>query len=75
MLPEPASAEFYNLRRSKKKLLHKTMDTICGYVRTKNGSGKGAREMPFLYTVNDDQAYLVNSESQVAVTVHGTLCK
>ena len=75
MLQEPASAEFYNLKRAKKTLLHKTVDTICGYVRAKSGSGGTGRDMPFLYTVDDSQAYLVNGESQVAVTVHGTLCK
>jgi hypothetical protein len=75
MLPEPASAEFYDLKRSQKQLLHKTVDTICGYVRAKKGSGGDARGMPFLYTVDDGQAYLVNGRSEVSATVHGALCK
>jgi hypothetical protein len=76
MLEDPASAEFYNLKRARKKLLHKNVDTICGYVRAKKGSGGDARRMPFLYTVDDGQAYLVNGGgSQVSATVHGALCK
>jgi hypothetical protein len=75
MLEEPASAEFYNLKRAQKKLLHRTRDTICGYVRAKDGPGGDIREMPFLYTVDDGEAYLVNGRSQVIATVHGALCK
>jgi hypothetical protein len=74
-LENPASAEFYNLRRARKKLLNTTVDTICGYVRAKNGPGGNTGRMPFLYTVNDGEAYLVNGGSQVAATVHGALCK
>ena len=76
MLEKPASAEFYNLKRAQKKLLHRTMDTICGYVRAKNGSGGTARAgMPFVYTVDDGEAYLVDGKSHVAASVHGALCK
>ena len=75
MLPEPASAEFYDLKRSQKQLLSRTLDTICGYVRAKDGPRRDIREMPFLYTVNDGEAYLVNGRSQVSATVHGALCK
>jgi hypothetical protein len=75
MLEDPASAQFYNLKRAQKKLLHMTLDTICGYVKAKDGPGGGIREMPFLYTVSDGEAYLVNGRSQVAETVHGSLCK
>ena len=74
-LEDPASAEFYNLQRARRNLLHTTMDTICGYVRAKDGPGRDIREMPFLYTVDDGEAYLVNGRSQVAATVHGALCK
>ena len=75
MLEDPASAQFYNLKRAQKKLLHMTLDTICGYVRAKDGPGGDIREMPFLYTVDDGEAYLVNGRSQVSATVHGALCK
>lgn len=76
MLEDASSAEFYNLKRAQKDLLHTTSDTICGYVKAKAaGSGGDIRDMPFLYTVDDDQAYLVNGRSQVAEIVHGALCK
>ena len=75
MLEEPGSAEFYDLKRAQKKLLHTTSDTICGFVRSKNGPRGDTREMPFLFTVEDGQAYLVNGRSEVAETVHGAYCK
>ena len=71
LLETPASAEFYNLHRAQRTLLHARMDTICGYVRA-NGDSRG---MPFLYTIDDGEAYLVNGRSQVAETVHGAVCK
>lgn len=75
MLENPASAEFYNLQRARKNLLHTTVDTICGYVKAKNASGVDIGGMPFLYIVGDDEAYLVNGRSHVAETVHSALCK
>ena len=74
----PASAEFYNLKRTVKKLLDETVDTICGYVKGKDASGGDTEEMPFLYIIRDDrydEAYLVDGRSYVAKTVHGVLCK
>jgi hypothetical protein len=75
MLENPVSAEFYNLQRARKNLLHTTVDTICGYVKAKNASGVDIGGMPFLYIVGDDEAYLVNGRSHVAETVHSALCK
>jgi hypothetical protein len=78
LLENPASAEFYNLQRAPRNLLHMKMDTICGYVRAKNPSGGDIGGMPFLYVIGqngDDEAYLVNGRSHVAETVHGAVCK
>ena len=78
MLVNPASAEFYNLKRAVKKMLDEPVDTICGYVKGKNASGGDSEEMPFLYIIRDDrdgEAYLVDERSYVAKTVHGVLCK
>jgi hypothetical protein len=78
MLLNPASAEFYNLKRAVKKMLDEPVDTICGYVKGKNASSGDTEEMPFLYIVRDDregEAYLVDGRSYVAQTVHGVLCK
>lgn len=78
MLDDPKSAEFYNVRRAQKNLLHRRVDTICGRVRAKGVSAGGTGGMPFLYIVGgdrEDEAYLVNGRSHVAETVHGALCK
>jgi hypothetical protein len=78
MMVNPASAEFYNLKRAVKKMLDEPVDTICGHVKGKNASGGDTEEMPFLYIIRDDrdgEAYLVDGRSYVAQTVHGVLCK
>jgi hypothetical protein len=75
LLEEPASAEFYDLKRAKKKLPHRTVDTVCGYVKATDGPGGEPRRMPFLFTVDDGEAYLVNGTSHVAQTVYNHLCK
>jgi hypothetical protein len=78
LFENPASAEFYDLQRARKTLLHTTMDTICGYVRPKNFSGGDIGGMPFLYIIGengDDEVYLVDGSSHVAETVHGAVCK
>jgi hypothetical protein len=73
MLEEPASAEFYDLKRANKKLPHRTVDTICGYVKATDGGE--TRAMPFLFTLDDGEAYLVNGRSHVSEIVHRHLCK
>jgi hypothetical protein len=78
MMVNPASAEFYKLKRAVKKLLDESVDTICGYVKGKNASGGDTEEMPFLYIIHHDrdgEAYLVDGTSYTAQTVHGVLCK
>jgi hypothetical protein len=78
MMVNPASAEFYNLKRAVKKMLDEPVDTICGYVKEKDASGGDTEEMPFLYIIREDrdgEAYLVDGRSYVAKTVHGVLCK
>jgi hypothetical protein len=78
MMVNPASAEFYKLKRAVKNLLDESVDTVCGYVKGKNASGGDTGEMPFLYIIRDDrdgEAYLVDGKSYVAQTVHSVLCK
>lgn len=81
MLDDPSSAEFYDLRRAQRNLLHRTVDSICGQVRTKQVGTKGGGRtggMRFLYIIGqdrEDEAYLVNGRSHVAETVHGAVCK
>jgi hypothetical protein len=73
ILDEPASAEFYDVKRAKKKLPHRTVDTICGYVKAPDGGE--TRGMPFLFTVDDGEVYLVNGRSQMSETVYTHLCR
>jgi hypothetical protein len=72
-LDDPASAEFYNLQRAQRNLLHVSMDTICGHVRVRGGDS-----LPFLYIIGnngDGDAYVVNGRSEVSKTVYGAVCK
>jgi len=75
MLENPTSAEFGETRRAMKTLRGESLDTICGYVKGKSASGVDTGEMPFLYIVQDNEAYLVDGSSPVAETLFGVLCK
>jgi hypothetical protein len=55
----PASVEFVEMKRADRKdALGKSIDTICGYVRGKNASGGDTGDKPFLYLVQEDEAYI-----------------
>jgi len=75
MMENPASAEFSEMKRAIKNLLDEPLDTICGHVRGKNASGVDTGDMPFLYIIRDDEAYLVDGSSPMAETVHSIVCK
>jgi hypothetical protein len=78
MMPNPASARFYKLKRAVKKLPDESVHGICGYVKGKNASGGDTGQLPFLYIIRDDrdgEAYLVDGTSYTAQTVHSVLCK
>jgi hypothetical protein len=74
IMENPASAEFGETKRAVKSLLGEPLETICGYVKGKNASGKDTGEMPFLYIINRDEAYLVDGSNLTAETVYRTLC-
>jgi hypothetical protein len=51
---DPNSVEFEDMKRAaRKNALGDSIDTICGFVREKNGGPK-----PFLYLVQKDEAYV-----------------
>jgi len=51
---DPNSVEFEDMKRAaRKNALGNSIDTICGFVREKNGGPK-----PFLYLVQKDEAYI-----------------
>jgi hypothetical protein len=55
-------------RADRKNTLGKSIDTICGYVRGKNASGEDTGDRPFLYLVQDDEAYVIASRGDIIVT-------
>jgi hypothetical protein len=60
-LPDPAGAEFGEMKRSmRKNTLGQSVDTICGHVKAKPAPGEDAADRPFLYLVKDDEAYVVD---------------
>ena len=52
-------------RALRKNTFGQPIDTICGRVKGKRKSGERTGEMPFLYLVKEDTAYIV---------VDGTIC-
>jgi hypothetical protein len=74
MMENPASAEFGEMKRAVKNLAGEPLDTICGYVTGKNRSGRNTGKMPFLYIIQDEEAYLVDGSSPVADMLYLTLC-
>jgi hypothetical protein len=55
------------------KPLHRS-DTVCGYVKGKNAAGRDTGEMPFLYIIDHNEAYLVDGNRPVAEIVHRSIC-
>jgi hypothetical protein len=77
LMENPASAQFYGLKRAVRRLLNESVDTICGHVKGKDASGRDTGEIPFLYIIRDDrdgEAYLVDGTSYMAKTVHSVVC-
>jgi hypothetical protein len=55
----PASVEFGEMKRADRKdAVGKSIDSICGYVSGKTASGGETGDRPFLYLVQEDEAYI-----------------
>jgi hypothetical protein len=74
IMENPGSAEFGDMTRAIKTLLGEPVETICGYVKGKTASGGDTGEMPFVYIVAQNEAYLVDGRSPMADTVYRNLC-
>jgi len=76
-IDEPASAEFNDMKRAlRKNTFGQPIDTICGHVKGKKRSGENTGDLPFLYLVKEDTAYVVvdgNTDS-VAAVAYRTIC-
>jgi hypothetical protein len=69
-MENPASAEFSDMKRAiRKNMIGRPVDTICGHVRGKNASGGDVEDRPFLYLVNDDDAYVVDGKTNSAAAI------
>jgi len=75
-LPDPAAAEFGEMKRSfRKNTLGQSVDTICGHVKAKSAPGEDATDRPFLYLVKDDEAYVVDgAPGSAAATAYRNIC-
>ena len=76
-IDDPASAQFDDMKRAlRKNTFGQPIDTICGHVKGKKKSGENTGELPFLYLVKEDTAYVVvdaNAEL-VAAVAYRTIC-
>ena len=65
---EPDSVEFEDMvRAARKNALGNSIDTICGFVRDKNGGPR-----PFLYVVQKDEAYI--GGYTIATSAYRNIC-
>lgn len=76
-MEDPASAEFSDMKRAtRKNMIGRPVDTICGHVRGKNASGADVGDRPFLYLVDDDDAYVVDGKANSAAAIaYRNICK
>jgi hypothetical protein len=72
-LEDPASVEFGEMKRAfRPDTSGKSVDTICGYVKASRGD---SAERPFLYLVQDDEAYVFDGSSDMkAVAAYRSVC-
>jgi hypothetical protein len=75
-LKDPKSAEFGEMRRAMRTNTRgESVDTICGYVKGEKVSGEGTEDWPFLYLVNEDEAYVVNGPpTSTAAIAYSNIC-
>jgi hypothetical protein len=74
-LENPASAAFGEMKRAMRKNLRgESVDSICGRVKGKKASGEDTGDRPFLYLVEDDDAYVVDGADSVAATAYRNIC-
>lgn len=67
------SVELVEMKRAEKTAAGKSIDTICGYVRGKTASGAETGERPFLYLVQENEAYV--GGYNMAISPYHNLCR
>ncbi|WP_338691445.1 hypothetical protein V5279_34185 [Bradyrhizobium sp. 26S5] len=69
-MEDPGSVEFSDMKRAmRKNTLGRPVDTICGRVKGRSASGSETGDMPFLYLVKEDEAYVVDGKSGSAASI------
>ncbi len=68
-----ASVELVEMKRAEKEASGKSIDTICGYVRGKTASGEDTGDRPFLYLVQENEAYI--GGYNMATSPYHNLCR
>ena len=72
-MENPASVEFREMKRAERKnAVGKPIDSICGYVRGRTASGEETGDKPFLYLVQEDEAYI--GAYYIATSPHHNIC-
>ena len=72
-MENPASVAFRQMKRAERKnAVGKSIDSICGYVRGKTASGEETGDRPFLYLVQEDEAYI--GGYSIATSPHHNIC-
>jgi hypothetical protein len=72
-MENPASVEFREMKRAERKnAVGKPIDSICGYVRGRTASGEETGDKPFLYLVQEDEAYI--GGYSIATSPHHNIC-
>jgi len=74
MMQEPASSTFDEMKRVVRTLLGDPVEAICGRVRGKYTAGGDPGELPFVFIVANDEAYIVDGSSTTAATAYRNLC-
>jgi hypothetical protein len=76
-MADPTAVEFIQMKRAiRKNVRGEPIDTICGRVKGRTGSSADTTEMPFLYIVKEDDAYIVDgSDDIMAAAAYRNICK
>jgi len=74
MMEDPASSTFSEMKRVVTNLLGERVEAICGHVRGKHASRTDTAEMPFVFIIANDEAYIVDGISTTAATAHRNIC-
>jgi hypothetical protein len=74
---DPTAVEFIQMKRAiRKNVRGEPIDTICGRVKGRTASSADTTEMPFLYIVKDDDAYIVDGGDDImAAAAYRNICK